>query len=109
MYNAKKASTEDGTRDDHWVVSTISFSMIIHLVIYKLLLEARHFNMISCAIGIVCLLIYWSFLLLVQISDIGNLVQPQIVGVIREMFQSSEFWLVLIGGPAICLIPDVFI
>ncbi len=83
MYNAKRASTEDGTRNDHWVVSTISFSMIIHLVIYKLLLEARHFNMISFAIGIVCLLIYWSFLLLVQISDIGNLVQPQIVGVIR--------------------------
>jgi len=83
--------------------------MIVHLVIYKLLLEARHFNGISFAIGILCLFVYWSFLLLGQISAIGNLMQPQIVGVIRQMFWSLEFWILIFGGPLICLIPDVFI
>jgi len=36
--------------------------MIVHLVIYKLLLEARHFNSISFLIGVLCLIIYYGFL-----------------------------------------------
>jgi len=26
-----------------------------------------------------------------------------------QMFSSSNFWLMIIGGPLICLVPDLFI
>jgi len=109
MCNAWRASNVEGTRNDHWVASTISFSMIIHLVTYKLLLETRHFNLISFMFGIMCLVIYWSFLLFAQVQIVATSVQPQIQGVIYQMFWSADFWIMMIAGPLVSLIPDVFI
>jgi hypothetical protein len=83
--------------------------MIIHLVIYKLLLETKHLNAISVLMGLLCLTIYWCFLLFGYSPPISNAVQPQLLGVVSLMFSSSDFWLIIIGGPVICLIPDAFV
>ena len=39
----------------------------------------------------------------------ANSVQPQIQGVIYQMFWSADFWIMMIAGPLVSLIPDVFI
>jgi magnesium-transporting ATPase (P-type) len=109
MYDGRRASNLEGTRDDHWAASTISFSMIVHLVTYKLLLETRHFNLISFVFGFLSLLIYWSFLLFASVPFVANSLQPQIQGVIYQMFFSADFWIMIIAGPLVCLIPDAFI
>lgn len=83
--------------------------MIVHLVIFKLLLESRHFNLLSFLMGLLCLFVYWCFLLLGQIPYIANSAQPQVLGVVREMFWTPDFWLMIFGGPFICLVPDVFV
>lgn len=56
------SSNETGQRTEHWVASTISFTMIIHLVILKLLLETRHLSYVSISFGIFCLVVYYTFL-----------------------------------------------
>jgi magnesium-transporting ATPase (P-type) len=107
--NSLYSGEPTGARSEHWVPSTTSFSIIVHLVIYKLWLESRHFNWISFAMGTFCILIYWCFLLLGQIPTISNFLQPQLLGVTKQMFSSSEFWLMIIGCPLVCLAPDLYI
>lgn len=58
----------------HWLHSTISFTIIIHLVFYKLLMETKHLNWITIGAGITSIAIYYSFLLVCQIPEIGNLI-----------------------------------
>lgn len=35
--------------------------------------------------------------------------QPELTGVPFELFRSTNFWLVILGGPLVCLIPDIFL
>jgi magnesium-transporting ATPase (P-type) len=72
MINFQKSNDSSGKRNEHWVASTISFSMIIHLVILKLLIKARHFNLFSIGIGLLCILIYWIFLFIGQASIVAD-------------------------------------
>lgn len=56
-------STEtSGAIIEHWVRSTISFTSIIHVVFYKLLIETRHFNTLAFFFGVFSLALYYGFL-----------------------------------------------
>lgn len=44
------------------MTSTMCFTVVIHLVLYKLLLETRHLNWISILSGIGSILLYYGFL-----------------------------------------------
>lgn len=37
------------------------------------------------------------------------MIQPQINGVPWEMVKQPRYWLILFGGPLICLLPDFFL
>ncbi len=76
------SNSSDGRRGEHWLYSTISFTVIIHLVFYKLLLEIRHFNSLSFFSGVLSLLVYYACVLLFQIPDLSFLLQPQLLGLL---------------------------
>ncbi|CDW75337.1 p-type atpase [Stylonychia lemnae] len=100
---------ENGQRSDHWLHSTISFTIIIHLVFYKLLLETRHFNLITFFTGVGSMMLYYGILLLSQIAPISYVFQPQILGLVNRMVIYPQYWLMIIAVPFVCLIPDFFI
>lgn len=82
--------------------------MIIHLVIYKLLLETRHLSWVSVLFGIFCLIIYYTFLSFHAATQIIDIIQPQMFGVPSEMINEPKYWLTIIAGPILCLLPDFF-
>eukprot|EP00347_Sterkiella_histriomuscorum_P000659 403374990 len=96
-----------GTIIEHWVRSTISFSVIIHVVFYKNLIETRHFNAHSFLFGILSLALYYGFLGVGQIPIISYLTQNEGLGVFIEMLEDPSFWLQVVILPFGCLIPDL--
>lgn len=92
---------DDGKRDEHWVLSTCSFSIIVYLVSIKLLLENRHSNWISYGITVISLMIYDCVLFLSWAPSIVDSTQPQLVGIAEQLLISDKYWS-FIGVPLAC-------
>lgn len=80
----------------------------MHVVTYKLILYCTHLNWVSVVFGFLCFGVYYGTLLL-GLNPFVDIVQPQLFGVIYEMVKMPNFWLIIAGGPLICLIPDLAI
>jgi len=63
------SSDYTGKISDHWRHSTTSFSLIINLVFFKLLVETRHLNMYTVISGIFSIALY--YLVLTFLSEIS--------------------------------------
>lgn len=44
FYGLTGAITDKGLTEDLWMVSSVSFTIVVHTVIFKLLLESQHWN-----------------------------------------------------------------
>ncbi len=40
---------------------------------------------------------------------LANLLQPEIEGLMMEMFKNFKFWILIVVVPIVCLTPDVLI
>ena len=92
---------------EHWLSSTVSFTLIIHLVFYKLLIETTHFNLITLLTGVLSMLLYYGTILLFQIPALAYLLQPQLLGIVSQMVRQPAVWLILIATPWVALVPDI--
>lgn len=55
------------------------------------------------------MLIYYVVVIVLQITALSNLLQPEIQGLIMALFQNYKFWILIVTVPIICLVPDLFI
>lgn len=71
-----------GLTKNHWVSSTIIFTLIIHLVCLKLFVETNYWNTVSILAAVFSLLIYYIVLVLGSTSAISSVFQNELNGMI---------------------------
>lgn len=98
---------ESGKTLDHWYISSVVFSCLIHIVLLKLIIEAINANMIYILAAFGSLLLYWIMAAGFSIPFISKLIQPQLDGIYFEfLFWDWKAYVCLIFVPMISVIPD---
>jgi hypothetical protein len=64
---------EKGVVEEHWVKSTTAFSIIIHIVVYKLFLDTYYWNVISVSVCCACFVLYYGVSLIGTTNIIARL------------------------------------
>lgn len=65
-----------GQCQDSWFHSSLSFSLVIHIVTYKLFLESTMWNIINVVIMMVSLLFYYLCVILINAPPVADIIQP---------------------------------
>ena len=65
---------ESGTTYDTMYHSTLSFTIIVHVVTYKLLLEATMWNWINVSMCFASLVLYYITVIIINMDGIASLV-----------------------------------
>ena len=96
-----------GTTFNHWQKSTINFSLIIHVVSYKLLIISDFWNLINLSASFLSLLFYYIIVFALSSDYFAFRLQNELAGVMLGLFKSFKFWIVIIFGPLIILVIDI--
>jgi len=68
-----EAMDESGRVYGHWLVSTVCFSAVVHVVVIKLFIETVYWHWISIASGLLSVLLYYFTILFGNIPEISYL------------------------------------
>jgi phospholipid-translocating P-type ATPase (flippase) len=93
----------------HWYISTISFSCIVHIVTIKLLLISNFWNFLNLFSAIGSVAFYYVCVMLLSSPDFSIKLQPEIIGVVPNMFLYGKALIVIIFAPFIACLPDITI
>jgi len=63
----------DGQTATNWQISSISFTFLLHVATYKLLLESYFWNTITALAGVASLLLYWLIVVVGSLPSISNI------------------------------------
>ncbi|CAI2367483.1 unnamed protein product [Moneuplotes crassus] len=97
----------DGHTETLWFVSSTAFTIIVHLVTFKLLIELLFLNWIVIAAGIGSVILYWLCALFLNSSYVSSILQPNLEGIYFRMLTSVPTLLSLLLVPCIALLPDM--
>ena len=106
-YSFTGSVSSSGRTEEHWFKSTTAFTVIIHIIIYKLFLETVYWNTLSITTCLLCFLLYYFILVLGNFNPFANYFQPQINGQLFIMLGVSKVWLMLVVLPFFALMPDM--
>jgi phospholipid-transporting ATPase len=101
------SNDETGVTFNHWYKSTVSFSLVIHIVTYKLLIISDFWNGLSLFSTIFSIGFYYVVVLILCYNPISYTFQPEVAGLIYNVFGYSKFWVIVIIGPFLALVPDM--
>lgn len=73
---------KEGFTSSHWLMSTITFSVCIHLATFKLFLESTFWNKINMIAGIASLILYYGMLAMGALPTFAHIFQPQLEGIL---------------------------
>ena len=97
----------DGVTFSHWQKSTINFSLIIHIVSYKLLIISDFWNLLNLLVSLFSLLLYYIVVFALSTDFFAFRLQNELAGVMLGLFKSFKFWIVIIFCPFIILVLDI--
>jgi len=100
-------NTSSGIVQNHWWISTVSFTLIMHIVTIKLFVETIFWNWYNTTISIASLVVYYISLIILCTNGLAKLVQPQLNGILGSILGSLRGWIVLICIPWVAIGPDV--
>lgn len=63
-----------GLTYQHWFTSCLAFSLLIHIVTFKLFVESVYWNWIMTTVNIGCLLFYYSNVLFGNMPFVANII-----------------------------------
>ena len=69
-----------GVSMDNWWHSSVSFTLVIHLVNYKLFVDCRVWNLLSCITSISAITFYYITVIIINTNMVASIVQPEIQG-----------------------------
>lgn len=73
---SRQPSNSRGLVQDHWFNSTTAFTVIVHIIVYKLLLETVFWNPISISMCLLCLTLYYLMVLGLSSNPVSIVFQP---------------------------------
>lgn len=99
----------DGRLVDHWWVTTVIFSSIIHIVTYKIFIEITYWNKLIIGTSILSILVYYLSIYIINIPFVAYGVQNELAAKVRSMFISRTFWVYTISLPFFVLSIDIIV
>ena len=107
QYLFLNVADNSGTTFNHWQKSTINFSLIIHVVSYKLLIISEFWNIINLSASFLSLLLYYLIVFALSSDYFAFKLQNELAGVMSYLFRSFKFWIVIIFTPILILVIDI--
>ncbi len=101
------SNNESGITFNHWYKSTTSFSLVIAIVTFKLMVISDFWNGLNIFSTIISIILYYIILIIFSFKPISILFQNELAGLIFNLFSYPKFWLVIIMAPFLALLPDL--
>ena len=108
-YGLRNIINEKGDTMNSWKISTVSFSMVIHVVSIKLLLISNFWNWFSIIFTILSIVLYYIIISCLCTYSIGSHFQPESVGALTFIFHNFPSIVIIIVGPFVVCLPDIII
>lgn len=67
---------DSGKTTDHWYISSVAFTCVIHLVTLKLILETINLNLIYIFVVFICMISYYVIVLVLNENTVAISMQP---------------------------------
>ena len=102
-------NTDDltGITYNHWNKAIVNFSLMIHVVSYKLLVISNFWNWVNLAAFVLSLLLYYIIVLLLCTDALAFVLQNEVAGVLMALMKKLKFWVLLILGPFVAMVFDI--
>jgi magnesium-transporting ATPase (P-type) len=100
-------SNASGIESAHWITSSISFTLCLTIVTYKLFLESYFWSVLSLTTGALSMILFYAMVFMINSNGIAIMVQPQLNGVFNILITDKRFWILNICVPFLSLIPDL--
>lgn len=95
-----------GKTYQHWFTTTVGFTLIIHIIVFKLFIESVFWNWISGTTGFLCIAMYYLNVWFGNLPSISQVFQVQVNGEFDNFLTSAKAWVVVLVITAIALLPD---
>ncbi len=93
----------------HWFKSCVAFSLVIHVIVFKILIETVNWNWISTLFGVICFASYYVMVFAMNMPILSPLIQPEINGEFLLIFTNIKAAICLVLLPCVALLPDITI
>ena len=87
----------------------MAFTLVIHVIVFKIMIETVNWNWVSTLFGLICFASYYVMVFAMNMPMLAPLIQPEINGEFMLIFTSIKAWICLILLPAVALLPDIAI
>jgi len=96
-----------------WWISTVSFTMVIHVVTLKLFIESIYWNkvntyLLSRLAGCLSIVSYYLTVVVLNVGAMANIFQSQLSQLFFNILKTPRFWCVIIAGPFLAVLPDIY-
>ena len=108
-YGLRNIINNDGDTINSWKISTVSFSMVIHVVSIKLLLISNFWNWFSIIFTIFSIILYYIIIICLCTYTIGSYLQPESIGAFSVIIQNFPSIIIIIIGPFVVCLPDIIL
>jgi len=108
-YSLRNIINDKGDTLNSWKISTVSFSMVIHVVSLKLLLISNFWNWFSIFFTILSIVIYYIIITCLCTYTIGSYFQPESIGAFSIIMNNFSSIIIIIIGPFVVCLPDIII
>jgi hypothetical protein len=92
-----------------WWVSTLSFTLIIHVVTMKLFLESVFWNKVNLTVGAISVTLYYVVVIVLNTEPFAVTFQPQLLSLFFNVLGNGSAWVVIFLAPPIALLPDLLL
>ena len=100
------AVDDDGRDSGLWWVSTLSFTLIIHIISFKMLMVSSYWNKLSLIGVIGGLGLYYISIIFLNTAAVASRIQPGLNQLFYALMSRPKVWIVIFFVPIIALLPD---
>eukprot|EP00340_Litonotus_pictus_P008976 CAMPEP_0170518900 /NCGR_PEP_ID=MMETSP0209-20121228/4493_1 /TAXON_ID=665100 ORGANISM="Litonotus pictus, Strain P1" /NCGR_SAMPLE_ID=MMETSP0209 /ASSEMBLY_ACC=CAM_ASM_000301 /LENGTH=1203 /DNA_ID=CAMNT_0010804651 /DNA_START=222 /DNA_END=3830 /DNA_ORIENTATION=+ len=97
----------DGKTHDNWLKSTVLFSIIVHVVTYKIFIELRYWNLFNLVSALCSILFYYFTVYILCQPLMARVFNPELIEKIFEALTYGRIWIIFFWFPVIILLPDI--
>lgn len=101
LYGLSGPADATGTTMEHWTISTVCFSIILHVVTYKLFIDTYFWIKMNIVLTVASIGIYYLVVVIGSVPFIANMVQPEASGVFFVLAGNPRFWIMIMIVPFI--------
>jgi len=99
----------DGKLVDHWWITTVIFSSIIHIVTYKIFVEITYWNKLIILTSVLSIIVYYLSIYLINLPIVSFAVQNELAQKVTSMFMSRTYWIYTISLPVFIVSIDLIV